>query len=168
MAVSELVGAKLTIYYSNSNGTETQELATFDLDNDFPGGANTPLGDRRFLENLVPVTSPTKSFGPMSKVGIKIDIKETTNVKLDPASIMTLPCRRKVFDAPGGKAQLTVLTLDDFVKFDGVNNILIPGKGKNTFELQMSMIEELRLGVPSSSPMNKNNSTFVIDLKKTT
>lgn len=165
--VSKLEGAQVSFLYSNSNGTAREELAKFDVDVDFPGGWETSLESRRFLENLVPVTSPTKSFGPMSKLLMIIDIPGAANITLDASSKMSLPCRRKVFDAPGGQPQKTVLTLKDFIKFDGSQNVLQPGTGKNVFELQMSMIEEMRLGIPSSSEMNKNNSTFVIDLKKT-
>ena len=163
---TKLEGAQVSFLYSNSNGTAREELVKFDIDVDFPGGWETNLESRRFLENLVPVTSPSKSFGPMSKLLMVIDIDGSTNVTLDKTSKMSMPCRRKVFDAPGGQPQKTTLTLKDFIKFDGSNNVLQPGTGKNVFELQMSMIEEMRLGIPSSSPMNKNNSTFVIDLKK--
>lgn len=155
-------GAQVTVSYSNSNGSIREDLVKYNIDTDFPGGANTPLTERKYLQDLRPSISPGNQFNPLSKVLLTVDISEAANVTIDATTVIEIPARRKVADAPG-KAESFKFNAKDFGL---VGAVLQPGKGKNVFFYQCDITETIRLGQPSESPLNMNNSTILMDLQK--
>ena len=155
---SRIPGVKASIAYSNSNGTITNRLRTYNVDVAFPEGSSTPLPNRPFMQHLGGV------FPENSQVLLTLDIPGTTNMTLDPSTTVEIPARRFVRDAIG-EEQFN-FTINDFVDFSGGPVTLLPGRNKNVFSYQLSQVERIILGQPSESPNNMNNSTILMEIMR--
>lgn len=159
---SKLTGVKASISYSNSNGTITNRLRTYNVDTAFPEGKDTPLPNRPYIQGLGGV------FPENSQIVLTLDIDGSSAVQLSASSTVEIPARRFVKDAIG-EEQFT-LTLADFIpefKDGSVTAItLLPGRNKNTFAYTLSQVERILLGQPSESATNMNNSTILMEMMK--
>lgn len=175
MAVSRLSGASVFINYANSNGTLTEELISWDVDALWPMGKSTPLDGRPFMQDLGPsVTLPADAqpgeqgyWLPYSQIQVEIRLPKsaTANVTLDPSSVILIPARQMVADAPENtKPRELFLKLSDFVDFSKGAVTLQPGEKKNLFSYVLSPIEYIKLGIPSQSQLNMNNNTLLIEI----
>ena len=159
MAASKLTGIKASLSYSNSNGTITNKLRTYNADTAFPEGLSTPLPNRPYIQGLGGV------FPENSQIVLTLDTSATATVQLDPSSIVEIPARRYVKDAIG-EEQFT-FTLKDFIpELEAGPITLLPGKNKNTFAYTLSQVERILLGQPSESATNMNNSTLLMNFMK--
>ena len=160
---SKLTGTIFAIGYSNSNGSRSGRLKEYVPDNDFPMGVDTPITERKYLLDLKTpyefCKSPDGEFPPHSMISLDIDITGNTNQTLDPSTVLNIPCRQLILD--DGSVTEKMLTIGDFVDFSSPV-VLLPGKGKNTFYYKLSSIEVIRIGAPSASPSNMNNSVVLI------
>lgn len=158
---SKLTGTTFSIGYSNSNGSRSGRLKEYVPDTDFPQGENTPLTERKYLLSLKTPKdfNDYGEFPPHSRIILDIDISGSASVTLSPDTILNIPCRQKILD--DGTTTEKTLTISDFVDFSSTVTLL-PGKGKNRFYYDLSSIEVIRLGNPSPSPTNMNNSTVLI------
>ena len=161
MAASKLTGTTFAIGYSNSNGSRSGRLKEYVPDTDFPMGADTPITERKYLLNLKTPKGFNEAgeFPPHSQITLDIDIAGSANVTLDPSTILNIPCRQLILD--DGTMTDKMLTIGDFVDFSSPV-VLLPGRGKNRFYYTLSSIEVIRIGAPSASPTNMNNSVVLI------
>ena len=175
---TRLPGTSVFVNYANSNGTLNQELISWDVDALWPMGKATPLDGRPFMQDLGPsVTLPRDSapgeqgyWLPYSQIQIEIRLAAgtTANVPLDPSSVILIPARQMVADAPEGtKPRELFLKLSDFIDFSAGAVTLQPGERKNLFSYTLSPIEYIKLGIPSQSPLNMNNNTLLIEIDRT-
>jgi len=178
MAVARLDGTSVFINYSNSNGTLTEELISWDVDALWPSGKATPLDGRPYMQDLGPsVTLPRDAtpgqqgyWLPYSQIQLEIRLPKsaTTSVTLDPSTVILIPARQMVADAPENtKPRELFLKASDFIDFSKTVT-LQPGEKKNMFAYTLSPIEYIKLGIPSQSPLNMNNNTLLIEIDKTT
>jgi hypothetical protein len=156
---SKLTGIKASISYSNSNGTITNRLRTYNVDTAFPEGKNTPLPNRPYIQQLGGV------FPENSQVVLTLDITGNAPVQLDPTSTVEIPARRFVRDAIG-EEQFTFTLMDFIPELASGAVTLLPGKGKNTFAYTLSQVERILLGQPSESSTNMNNSSILMEMMK--
>ena len=159
MAVSKLPGIKASLSYSNSNGTITNKLRTYNADTAFPEGLSTPLPNRPYIQGLGGV------FPENSQVVLTLDTNSKTPVQLDESSTVEIPARRFVRDAIG-EEQFTFTLMDFIPELADGPITLLPGRNKNTFAYTLSQVERILLGQPSESPTNMNNSTILMNFMK--
>jgi len=163
MAPTPLKGSTFALGYSNSNGSRNGRLKEFVPDYDFPKGIDTPITERKYLLGLKTpyefCKSPDGEFPPHSMITLDIDISGSANVTLDPSTVLNIPCRQLILD--DGTVTEKMLTISDFVDFSSPV-VLLPGKGINKFYYKLSSIEVIRLGIPSPSPSNMNNSVALV------
>lgn len=161
---TKVKGAQVTLTYSNSDGSTTHDLITYNLDTDFPGGANAPLTERQYLLDLRPPANivASEDFGPLSKLLVKIKIPDATEITIDENTVIEIPARRIIGDSSSKRPRPFRFKASDF---DMIGKKLLPGI-ENVFYYQADIIESFRLGLPSPSPTNMNNSTILMDLQK--
>lgn len=177
MAATRLAGVELFINYSNSNGTLTEELISWDVDSECPMGKTTPLTERTYMQNLGPsVTKPADAdpndvgfWPPFSQVQLEIRLAAGTTgtKKLSPTSVIQIPARQIIADAPAGtKARVFKMKLKDFIPELAQGKVveLLPGEKRNLFSYSCSSIEYIKLGVPSESSLNMNNNTLLFQI----
>jgi len=173
---TRIPGVSVFVNYANSNGTLTEELISWDVDALWPMGKSTPLDGRPYMQDLGPsVTLPADAapgeqgyWLPYSQIQLEIRLPASANanVNLDPASVILIPARQMVADAPENtKPRELFLKLSDFVNFSETV-VLQPGEKKNIFSYVLSPIEYIKLGIPSQSPLNMNNNTLLIEIDK--
>lgn len=161
MAATKLTGTKFKIGYSNSNGSRNGILKTWKPDISFPKGADTAVTERPYLLNLFTPAEFNEAgeFPPHSRICLTIDIAGSGDVILDPSTILEIPCRQMMLD--DGTLTEDTLTIESFVDFSSPVT-LRPGVDINKFYYNLSSIEVIRLGNPSDSSNNMNNSTVLI------
>jgi len=161
---TKLKNATVTLTYSNSDGSITHDLITYNVDTDFPGGAQAPLTERQYLLDLRPPEhiAPGGQFGPLSKLLLKIKTADTTEQTLDGSTVIEIPARKVIADSASRRASPFRFKASDFGL---AGKKLLPGI-ENIFFYQADIIESFRLGLPSPSPTNMNNSTILMDLQK--
>jgi hypothetical protein len=174
---TRIAGVTAFINYANSNGTLNQELISWDVDALWPMGKSTPLDGRPYMQDLGPsVTLPEGAapgeqgyWLPYSQIQLELRLPKSAaaNVTLDPSSVLLIPARQMVADAPDNtEPRQLFLKLSDFVDFSGTVT-LQPGEKKNLFSYTLSPIEYIKLGIPSQSPLNMNNNTLLIEIDQT-
>ena len=174
---SRLNGTSVFINYANSNGTLTQELISWDVDALWPMGKATPLDGRPYMQDLGPsVTLPRDAaqgeqgyWLPYSQIQLEIRLPAgaTANETLDPSTVILIPARQMVADAPEGtKPRELFMKASDFIDFSAGPVVLQPGERKNLYSYTLSPIEYIKLGIPSQSPLNMNNNTLLIEIDK--